>query len=165
MCNLCNSPLCIEWTKKLQEGKATKAETALKFKMTIAEIDDHISNHDITTAIIPHVKFSEKIQDPDYLLDKVESILDRIEVWLDLNVDDGDDPDPRTIDRGTKLIKEMRETIKLVYELQGKFNKGDTYHQQYIQIQGNYNSFVNMALEQMCPNCSQKVLKMMEENE
>ncbi|MFA5760476.1 MAG: hypothetical protein WC877_01785 [Dehalococcoidales bacterium] len=165
MCKICDSPIGLEWTQKLQKGNITVAEMALKFKTTVAEVEDHNLNHEISVAVVPHVKFSEKIQDPDYLLDKVESILDRVERWLDLNVDDGDDPDPRTIDRGTKLVKEMRETIKLVYELQGKFNKGDTYHQQYIQIQGNYNQFVNNALEQMCPMCQQKVLEMMEEDE
>lgn len=158
-CKICDDKKeGLEWTKNLISGKVRPIDVALHYGMDINEVIDHKENHDINTALVHVQKFSEKIQDPDYLYDKVGDIINRIEKWIDLTIDMNDD-DPRTIDRGTKLIKEMRETLKLVFELEGKFNKGDTYHQQFIQIQGDYNQFTGMVLDTACPSCQKKIME------
>lgn len=67
---------------------------------------------------------------------------------------------------GVKLMKETRETLKLVAELQGKLSKGsNTYQNQYIQIQGDFQMFTSSVLENACPSCQQKLLTVMKEKQ
>jgi hypothetical protein len=162
VCKVCKSPIGLEWTQKLQNGEILPVDMALQFDISISKVNEHMLNidgsHNMDTAIERRAKFSELIQDPDYLLDEIHYMMNRIHHWLESL--DETDPDSVTIKQGTTLIKELRETVKLVYELQGKFNKGDTYHQQFIQIQGDYNQFTNAVLEaNLCPGCTDKILK------
>jgi len=159
-CKICESSQGIEWTQKLQRGEKRPMDAALHFNMTVAEVDNHILNHDMEyIALVPKKKFSEKIQDPEFMMEKVGNMVDMIEHWIEIQADNEDDLDPKSIDRLVKVVKELRDTYKLVFELQGKFNKGDTYYQQLVQIQGDYKQYTGMVLDILCPNCQKKLME------
>jgi hypothetical protein len=100
------------------------------------------------------------VNDPQYLLKKAAKIVMRLDDWTDF-LTETEDLSPQSISQSAKLVKETRETLKFIAELQGKFNKGDTYHQQFVQIQGDYNQFTNNVLETVCPSCQKKLLSTM----
>jgi len=81
-----------------------------------------------------------------------------IEEWLNLTME-SDKLDRATMDFGLKLSREMRETLKLVAELEGKLKRGDTYQQQFLQIQGDMNMLVGTVLSDMCPACQMKLIQ------
>ncbi len=159
-CKICNSPIGLEWTQMLQHGEIDRLDMADKFGVPLVVVDDHLLNHHMEHAIENRKKFSEIVKDPDYLYDELHYIINRLKHWLDSL--DEDEPDLQTIKQGATLIKEFRETIKFVADLEGKFNRGDTYHQQFIQIQGDYNQFTNMVLEHVCPACQLKLSGVMD---
>ena len=162
-CKMCGSEVGVEWSQKLQRGEVRPMDAALHFNMTISDVNEHMINHDITVAVVERKKFSEKIQDPNYLLDKVEMVLNRLETTLDNGIDLEDDLDAGTIKLTALLTKEIRETLKLVFELQGKFKHGDIYHQQFIKIEGNYNLLISAITGGMlCEECQEKMLNKLE---
>jgi len=160
-CKICNSPIGLEWTQMVQRGEKDRLDMADEFGVPLMLVDEHLLNHQMEHAIEKRKKFSEMVKDPDYLYDELHYIINRLKHWLDSL--DEDAPDLQTIKQGATLIKEFRETIKFIADLEGKFNRGDTYHQQFIQIQGDYNQFTGMVLDIVCPSCQQKIMKRINE--
>jgi len=155
-CNICNTPHTgKQWDTELKLGTKQPRDAALFFNMTIDEVLEHLETH-----VMPEISESSELElmvnDPQYLLKKAAKIVMRLDDWTDF-LTETEDLSPQSISQSAKLVKETRETLKFIAELQGKFNKGDTYHQQFVQIQGDYNQFTNNVLASVCPSCRKKL--------
>lgn len=159
-CNLCNSgQYGARWTAELKLGTKKVSSAAVEFNMSIEDVLDHINNHDTPTE---NVNLCELLEDPQFFYRELLMLHVRLKDWMAFMMET-EEFGVANIDRGIKLIKEIRETLKLLAELQGKLNKGDTYHQQFIQIQGDMKIFRNSVLELVCPDCRKEILRAMQE--
>jgi hypothetical protein len=160
-CKICNGGrIGYKWDRDLRLGTKKPREAALQFKMELDEVLEHLESHMMKVPPAEDVELERIITDPEYLLQKSAKILLQIEDWITI-VREVDNISIQEISQGAKLLKEYRDTLKFVAELQGKLNKGDTYHQQFVQIQGDYNQFTSNVLETVCPDCQAKLLKKM----
>ena len=161
-CNICNTPHSgKQWDTELKLGTKQPRDAALFFNMTIDEVLEHLETH-----VMPESnevsEFELMINDPQYILKEAAKIVIRLRDWIDF-LTETEDLSPQSISQSAKLVKETRETLKFIAELQGKFNKGNTYQQQFIQIQGDYNQFTQSVLEVVSkyPNCQKELLSTM----
>ncbi len=166
-CNICNvGTIGSKWTRELKLGSKSLRAAALEFNMTIEEVMEHVKHHEMEDK--EENKLVSLLDDPDFFYNELLLLFRNLKEWLTFTME-SERLDKANMELGMKLIREIRETLKFVAELQGKLNKGDTYYQQYIQIQGDLNVLLSAVLNDMCPECQDrvmmnpKVVKMLEE--
>lgn len=154
-CNICNSgQYGAKWTAELNLGTKKVSTAAIEFNMSIEDVLTHINDHKMETE---NVNLEELLNDPNFFYRELLMLHVRLKDWMAFMMET-EEFGVANIDRGIKLIKEIRETLKLLAELQGKLNKGDTYHQQFIQIKGDMQMFTTSVIENVCPDCQSKIL-------
>jgi DNA mismatch repair ATPase MutS len=143
------------WSKWIIMGSKTAQDTALQFKMLPAEVMDHVNNHEI-------VVNEEKgiYESPDLLMNELLKILKQLKDWMKyISTIDYDKDD---IDTFVKLTKELRETIKVMGEFQGKLNKGNNVNVNVAMINQRYEQFTYLLMDEVCEDCRLKVLNLMD---
>ena len=163
-CNICNAGrIGYKWDHDLKIGSKKPRDAAVHFHMELDEVLDHMSSHIMTAPSCEEIELEKLISDPEYLLKQAAKIILQVQDWITI-VREIDDISINEISQGAKLIKEFRDTLKFIAELQGKLNKGDTYHQQFVQIEGNFNMLITAITGGMlCDDCQERVLKQLEE--
>lgn len=165
-CKLCNTEKGRKMSLDLMTGKKEAIDAALMFNMSIDDVNEHINHHDIPEPD-NQVKFSELMDDPEFIFERLGKLLVRMESWMEdiVEINDGE-IDFRAMNICVNLIKEIRATLKLIAELKGKLNTGDKYYHQYIQIQGNLNDFTGliMNITQEYPECQAKIMEALSTN-
>lgn len=157
-CNLCNSgSIGVKWTRDLKIGSKSLRAAALEFNMTIEEVMEHMQTH-VMEEPEPETDIMTLLEDPKFINRKILSIALNIEDWAKY-VQETEKLDKNTMEFCLKLFKELRELYKLQAELEGKLKRGDTYQQQFIQIQGDMNMLVGTVLSEMCPACQMKIVQ------
>lgn len=155
-CNICNcGDIGVKWTKELRMGSKSLRAAGIEFTMTPDEVFDHVKNH-----VLPEndsTSLVSLLDDPNFFYNELLTLFRNLKDWLTFTMET-ERWDKSNMDMGIKLIREIRETLKFIAELQGKLNKGDTYHQQFLQIQGDLNLLMGTVLNKMCPTCQQEVL-------
>ena len=164
-CNICNSDKKgIQWTKDLQNGKRKIHEACIEFSMTPDEVTDHMLNHhmlDLDQNDV--VDINAILDDPTFFYKELYELFTTMKDWLNFTME-VERLDRTTIDTGLRLMKEIRETLKLIAELQGKIKKGNTYQIQYNQIHGDFNALLNTVLSCLDEANQLKILKAVEDN-
>jgi hypothetical protein len=159
-CNICNSgKIGIKWTKDLNSDKRKIQEACIEFSMRPDEVIEHLKSHAILEEVEKSV--TELINDPEFFYKELYSLFTAMKSWLEFTME-AERIDRSTIEVGLRLIREIRETLKLIAELQGKITKGSTYQNQYIQIQGDLNMLVGTVLNEVCNDCQKKILKVID---
>lgn len=164
-CNICNgNKRGILWTKDLQSGKKKVHEACIEFSMTPEEVYQHMTSHAILDIDqIPEDDITRILDDPAFFYKELYELFTTMKDWLHFTME-VERLDRTTIDTGLRLMKEIRETLKLIAELQGKIKKGNTYQIQYNQIQGDFNVLIGTVLSNACDDCQKTILKAIEQN-
>lgn len=156
-CNLCNSgSIGAKWSRDLKIGSKSLRAAALEFNMTIEEVMEHTQKH-----TLPEEEKTKDIvdvlDDPKFIHRRVLMLTVNIEDWLTY-VQETEKLDKNTMEFCLKLSKELRELYKLIADLEGKLQRGNTYQTQFLQIQGDMNMLVGAVLSDMCPKCQMKLV-------
>lgn len=161
-CNICNSgKYGAKWTAELKMGTKKVSAAAVEFNMTVEDVLTHINDHSVPEE---DVNLEELLNDPNFYYRELLMLHVRLKDWMSFMMET-EEFGTANIDRGIKLIKEVRETLKLLAELQGKLNKGTTttYNQQIVVVQDEIKALRTGVLERCCPECQMELLNMFSE--
>lgn len=163
-CNICNAggQRAINWTRDLNANKRSIQEACIEFSMTPEEVYEHMSSH-VIPELVNNVDVESVLNDPAFFYRELYDLFTTMRDWLSFTMET-ERLDRTTIDTGLKLIKEIRETLKLIAELQGKIKKGNTYQIQYNQIQGEFNVLMGTVLSHACDKCQLEIMNAIENN-
>lgn len=149
-CNICNAGnYGARWTTEMKLGTKKVSNAAIEFNMTVEEVLEHLNTHECKTETVDVI---ELLNDPDFIKREVILMHIRLKDWLQFMME-AEEFGVHNMDRGIKLLKETRETLKLLAELEGKFNRGNQVQNQYIQVQGNMKMITDAIAEHCCPDC------------
>jgi len=147
------------WASRLANGEVDYIETANFFRMTPQTVMEHVNTHavyrDPTTG---------DYDSPDFYLKELLDVLKVLKSWLEYCVNQ-QTISPREIDIGIRLSKELRETLKAVGEFQGRLNRERESGISLTEIEQNYNRLTNIILTEVCGECQEKILRLMEEKQ
>lgn len=121
--------------------------------MTPEAVNEHIYHHVNHEQALHH-------DNPDYVRLKMVKFADILELWLDGMIV-SNQIDRATMDMALRLIKEIRENLKVMAEIDGKLNKADP-KLQIINIKNDYKRLTNVLMMDLCDNCRPKALKAIE---
>ena len=162
-CNICNSgKKGIRWTKDLNDGKVKVQDACIEFAMNPEEVYEHLSTHEMLDIADAKIDITSIIDDPTFFYRELYDLFSTMKDWLNFTME-VERLDRTTIQTGLNLIKEIRETLKLIAELQGKISKGNTYQIQYNQIHGDFNTLIGVVLSIACEKCQREILKAMDD--
>lgn len=150
-CPMCaNKPLADRWSRAIVLGQRSSVDAANLFKMTIAQVEDHVYKH--TTAL----EKTDPVQDKDYFLKALNTINKNLEeVLSDLMMNKEID-----VRKLTSLTKEVRETLKLLAEVAGVIGADNSaaMQKQLVDMNTKYAVLVGIVLEEACPECQQRIV-------
>jgi hypothetical protein len=149
-CNLCNAGnYGARWTAELNLGTKKVSNAAIEFNMTVEEVLTHINEHESKTETVDVI---ELLNDPDFIKREVIMMHIRLKEWLAFMME-AEEFGTHNMDRGMKLLKETRETLKLLAELEGKFSRGNQFQVKYIEAQNDLRMVTSAIVENACPHC------------
>lgn len=153
-CPLCKDPLRgMSWTRLILNHHRTAMDCAKDFGIEPEAVNNHIFNH------LEQSAFQDP-NSPDYIRNKMLKFANILELWFDDMVVD------RKIDRATmelalKLVKEIRESAKVIAEIDGQINKSDP-KVQIINITNDFKKLTNVIMMDCCDNCRPKMISAVE---
>jgi hypothetical protein len=149
-CNICNAGnYGARWSAELNLGVKKVSNAAIEFNMSVEDVLIHINEHDCKQEA---VDVMDLLNDPDFIKREVIMMHIRLKEWLAFMME-AEEFGTHNMDRGMKLMKETRETLKLLAELEGKFSRGDTFKLKYIEAQENLRLVTASIVENACPVC------------
>lgn len=160
-CPICRSAKGQRITKKVALGQTTVADVARQFGLTHEEVEEHIYQHSPDGWTV--ADSVSKSYDRDYYVKRLESLHDDLAVWAD-EILEGD-PTPENIRLATTLVKELRDTLRLLGEVT-KILKDDEAQQALAavkEMQMRYLALTNIIVVSACPECKERILKAVEE--
>jgi hypothetical protein len=153
-CNICNAGTYgARWTTEINLGIKKISQAAIEFNMSVEDVLTHINSHESKEEQFDIV---EVLQDPDFIKREVIVMHIRLKEWLQYMIE-SEELGPHNMDRGIKLLKENRETLKLLADLEGKLNRDTAYQKQYIDAQNNLRIITSAVSECGCSGCKQKI--------
>jgi len=168
-CPICKSgAFGIKFTRDFHTRPDVHArDLAVHFNMTEEEVMDHINNHELVVSIqqTPNGDLKKRVSSPDFYLDELGTLYGAIRDCFECINQDQDNYDSVKIQQLTTLNKELRETLKVMAELQGRL-KGPGDAQKVTKIEGNL-TILYSVIEGgvLCPVCQEKVMKKLEKVE
>jgi hypothetical protein len=136
--------------------------------MTEEEVMDHINNHELVVSIqqTPSGDLKKRVSSPDFYLDELGTLYGAIRDCFEHINQDQDNYDSVKIQQLTTLNKELRETLKVMAELQGRLKGPGDAQTKVTKIEGNLNILYGI-LEGgvLCSHCEEKVMKKLEKVE
>ena len=144
-------------TQQLKQRKIDFTSFCRFFNVTKEEAEEHLRSHDMSEfAIVDDDKRDSAI---DYY-NKFKTILDHLEKWINVVVSSGK-YDKSAVLNLTTLVKEYRQALMNLAELEGKIQRGQTI----VQIQ-QYNQkldeLVEIVLNEVCDRCRERILARLE---
>jgi len=153
-CPMCRDPIrSMSWVRLILNHQRTPFEAAEDMGMKPEDVNNHIYHH-VDHETIPSP------DNPDYLRYKMNKFANIIELWFD------DMVVQRTLDRATmemalKLVKEIRENLKVIGEMDGQLNRVDP-KVQIINITNDFKKLTNVIMMDACDECRPKMLAAVE---
>ena len=154
-CVLCRDKTAsMAWAKLITRGIRTPIECAAYYGISPEDVNDHLNNH------IMYKNEEGRMDSPDYVVSKVLKIVEAMDEFFDeMRIQD------TTIDRSTmdlilRLSKELRESLKLLADLQGRL--GNSNETRVIEITNNYKMLTQVIMTEMCGDCQMKVIDAMD---
>lgn len=154
-CNICNAgQYGARWTAELKLGTKKVSNAAVEFNMSIEDVLTHINEHNMPTEMVDVV---DLLKDPDFIKREVIVMHIRLKEWLEFMMEQ-EEFGVHNMDRGLKLMKENRETLKLLGDLEGKFNTSNIFQEKYVKSQDEIKMLTNAIMEMSCPECKKKLI-------
>lgn len=157
-------PLCAagqygaHWTRDLFSGKHTPEEAALRFHMTVAEVNEHLYSHQL----VKIDNTTNELVSEDIYLSKLSYMLNKLVAWMEFIIDQGD-INRGTVDSITKLTKEARSTISMMAEFQGRVNN-ESNQLRIDNMEVTVLNLTNVILQEACPICRAKVIEILDQS-
>lgn len=156
-CNMCLAGgTGTAWCKDILAGNKTYNQAATFFHMLPLDVMEHVNQHAITVDDATGVADS-----PDFYLRELLKVLKALKDWMEYcttqaNVSRGD------IDLGIRLSKEVRETLKVLGEFQGRYNATKNPTVQLTEVHQKYMELTDVIMAEVCPKCQSKILHVIE---
>jgi len=157
-CPICNSSQCREWTTDLFLGRRNLRDAANFFNISPQEVYEHLMKHKVPDAPVEVEEhdLAYYVGELGFLTKSMKDILNtQLQKVIDLS-------DVRAI---MAVMKELRETLKLLAELEGRLQ------QQKVEInvdvtQQKLDELYEAVVESnMCDRCKMVILNVLEGNE
>jgi len=152
----------------VRDGKATISDMANYYSVSIEDIAEHYSSHDINTITdLVTTKINAIIDTPDTALTKLGTMINYMEEIVDHYAED---PDMRyersTVDMIIKIFKQMESTIMKSAELQG-FIKQPTQTTNIAVIETSVSERITgiLTIIQDAPICDECKIKLLDDLE
>ena len=169
-CPICKSgAFGIKFTRDFHTRPDVHArDLAVHFNMTEEEVMDHINTHELVVSIqqTPTGDLRKKVSSPDFYLDELGTLYGAIRDCFEYINQDQDSYDSVKIQQLTTLNKELRETLKVMAELQGRLKGPGDAQNKVLKVEGNLNVITDLLSGGiLCPHCEEKVMKKLEKVE
>lgn len=153
-CALCDlgPELSESYRHRLIFGDLDPGTVARTFNMSVADVMRHAYDHG--------KPIDAKTLGFDYYDQRLRAIFRKFDEWTTTILEEST-PSERTVGMVTKLVKELREILRMMGELDGKV--GDTkYKQQAQEAQERLHKITDIILREACPSCKQKLMRALE---
>ena len=160
ICPMCRDAKGTRWSEKVALGQRSIREAAIAFGMLEGDVEEHVWKHE-TSFVKPAA--TTRAYDREYYVEKLESMHNDLQVWMDEIMDGA--PTPENIRLGTTLVKELRETLRLMGEVT-KILKDDEAQAALAavkQMQARYLALTNIIVLKACPDCKTAILSAIDE--
>ena len=169
-CPICKSgAFGIKFTRDFHTRPDVHArDLAVHFNMTEEEVMDHINTHELVVSIqqTPSGDLKKRVSSPDFYLDELGTLYGAIKDCFEHINQDQDNYDSVKIQQLTTLNKELRETLKVMAELQGRLKGPGDAQNKVLKVEGNLNVITDLLSGGiLCPHCEEKVMKKLEKVE
>lgn len=160
-CPLCNDPDAYEWVNRIIDGSVSIFDVARRYGCSVAQVQEHIDHHDPGSQMAEAAKQNiADITSPQYCLTRLMTNMMILESWLKYVAEMKSIQDSN-IRTGVLLMREIRQTVHDVGEFQGLV--GEVAAQNHMNdMNDKYRKLLNMALQELCPQCQRKLLQLME---
>jgi hypothetical protein len=143
-------------------------DLAIHFNMTEEEVMDHINCHELVVSVQPTTtgELKKKISSADFYLDEISTLYMAIKDCFEFINQDRENYDSVKIQQLTTLTKDLKESLKLMAELQGRLKGPGDAQQKVLKVEGNLNIMYDIISGGvLCPHCEEKVMKKLEKVE
>jgi len=143
-------------------------DLAVHFNMTEEEVMDHINCHELVVSIQPTStgEMKKKVSSPDFYLDEISTLYTAIKDCFEYINQDKDSYDSIKIQQLTTLTKDLKESLKLMAELQGRLKGPGDAQNKVLKVEGDLNLVMGiLSGGTLCPHCEEKVMKKLEKVE
>ncbi len=144
------------WTRDILLGVKTPAQAAEYFDMTVQEVTTHVNDHEFLLEDERSIYESK-----DFYVRELARLYALAKDWLTY-VTDAREISKDQIDLGIKLSKEIRATITALAEFQGRLDKGGNVVAKMEHIEAKYIKLTTKIVTEVCPECQQKILTVIE---
>lgn len=144
-------------TQDYTVGRCSPVEIAAEFDMTPEEVMEHMNEHEIRRVV---VNGKEMVDSPDFYLNELASIFNKLRDYSDLIIMSEDKPDKNTIEMITKLSAETRRTLESMATLQGRLTRGNELNVKNMEVR--VLSLTEVIMKEACPECQRRILKVID---
>ncbi len=140
-------------------------DLAIHFNMTEEEVMDHINCHELVVSVQPTTtgELKKKISSADFYLDEISTLYMAIKDCFEFINQDRENYDSVKIQQLTTLTKDLKESLKLMAELQGRLKGPGDAQTKVTKIEGDLNILVDVLSGGiLCPHCEEIVMKRLE---
>jgi len=145
----------LKWTVDVLEGRKTVKQMAEFFGVTVNEAWEHVEQH------VTADQLREWGRGDDQFVSKMQKMVQVLEDYVDLLAADLS-PDVGRIKALTAVVRELRGTLMDYAELVGRIQRGQVIVQVQ-QIEQKVQQLTMVVLEEVCPECRERILKRLEE--
>lgn len=150
------------WSKDILTGRKNIQEAALFFKTTSSIVQQHIYEHYKPDTVVVDDSCDPAVESEDFYLRELHRLLKQLKDWTNYCVK-ATDMSNRDIETMLKLVKETRDTIKVLGEFEGRINKQAQIQVNIAMINQRYDLIQKFLLTEACDECKIKVIDLMDE--
>ena len=137
-------------------------DLAIHFNMTEEEVMDHINCHELVVSVQPTTtgELKKKISSADFYLDEISTLYMAIKDCFEFINQDRENYDSVKIQQLTTLTKDLKESLKLMAELQGRLKGPGDAQQKVLQVEGDMTILLDtLSGGILCDHCTEKVME------
>lgn len=153
-CKMCKHPtLAKKWSNDIIKGIKTSVDAADVFKMSIEDVENHVYHHQTTELMVKPERNKE------YFVEKLDAIQTQLDEVLESTMVNPE----MSVRNVTSLTKEIRETLKLIAEVEGIIG-ADNYAAMQKNLEGmkkQYAELTGWIIENCCPDCQKRIVAKM----
>jgi len=147
------------WSKEILTGRKNIEEAALFFKTTSSQVQTHVYEHYQPELI---VEDTVQCEPEDFYLRELHKLLKQLKDLTTYCVKSSDMSN-RDIETMVKLVKETRDTLKVLGEFEGRINKQAQVQVNIGLINDRYEKIQNFLLTEACDECKMKMIDLMDQ--
>ena len=167
MCKICDSGLLgYIWTVDVKNKKRTIKEMCDFFNVSRQEAWEHLNKHQMDPPETPYQMDSKETEVEgmdestiDYYL-KFKKMIKHLESWIEY-IMKHNNPDRHTVGALSSLVKEYRQALMNLAEIEGKIQRGQVVVELQ-QYNNKLDEIVELIIEELCDECKVKTLEKLE---